>query len=121
MPTVLHIDDMGAFFVDGDGNRIDAQVRAGEAWGFEMTASDVAAIDRPRESCRVYWGSHGCKMERGHDGPHRCDCADEGGFDPETREYYEEPGVFNVGAPPYYGPETNFYGEDATPTEHGES
>jgi len=71
--------------------------------------------------CRVYWGSHGCNLERGHDGPHHCDCADEGGFDPETREYYDEPGVFNVGAPPYYGPETSFYGEDATPKERGET
>jgi hypothetical protein len=52
--------------------------------------------------CRVYWGSHGCSLERGHDGPHLCSCAG----DPD------DPGVLNVGAPPYYGPDTHFYGED---------
>lgn len=29
--------------------------------------------------CRVYWGSHGCSLERGHDGPHICSCAIEEG------------------------------------------
>jgi hypothetical protein len=67
--------------------------------------------------CCVYWGSHGCNLERGHDGPHLCDCADDEGVDPKTREYVDEPGIFNVGAPPYYGPDTNFYGEDA-PLRH---
>lgn len=28
--------------------------------------------------CRVYWGSHGCDLVRGHVGPHRCACADDG-------------------------------------------
>lgn len=59
-------------------------------------------VKRGRE-CRVYWGSHGCRLERGHDGPHLCTCAD----DPPG------PGVKNVGAPPYYGPDTHFYGEDS--------
>jgi hypothetical protein len=49
--------------------------------------------------CRVYWGSHGCALPRGHDGPHLCRCA------------WEDPRD-SVGAPPYYGPETHFYGED---------
>lgn len=62
--------------------------------------------------CRVYWGSHGCKLERGHTGPHLCDCADDPGVDPMTKEYLSDPGCFNVGGPPYYGPETRFYGED---------
>lgn len=78
-------------------------------------------MNRGSETCRVYWGTHGCGSERGHDGPHRCSCADEPGIDPETREYVDEPGVFNVGAPPYYGPGTTFYGEDATPQERGEA
>lgn len=26
-----------------------------------------------QEPCRVYWGSHGCNLQRGHDGEHRCD------------------------------------------------
>lgn len=64
--------------------------------------------------CRVYWGSHGCKLERGHDGPHLCECADDPGVDPVTREYIEDRQVVNVGAPPYYGPDTKFWGEDAT-------
>lgn len=62
--------------------------------------------------CDVYWGSHGCDLERGHGGPHRCSCADDPDIDPVTKEYRSEPGVFNVGAPPYYGPETRFYGDD---------
>ena len=51
--------------------------------------------------CRVYWGSHGCDRPRGHAGPHLCIACwseDESGW---------------VGAPPYYGPDTCFYGEDA--------
>lgn len=63
--------------------------------------------------CRVYWGSHGCRLECGHEGPHLCECAvpdwqdyvDKGG-------YIDEEGALNVGAPPYYGPNTKFYGED---------
>lgn len=30
-----------------------------------------------------------------------------------TREYADDSGCFNVGAPPYYGPDTRFWGEDA--------
>lgn len=62
------------------------------------------------EACRVYWGSHGCELERGHDGPHACDCCDCPDFhtgDPDAE------GVMCVAGPPYYGPETVFYGEDA--------
>lgn len=54
------------------------------------------------ETCRVYWGSHGCCLPRGHDGTCVCDCAS--GETPA--------GVLNVGAAPYYGPDTGFYGED---------
>jgi hypothetical protein len=62
----------------------------------------------------VYWGSHGCHLPYGHTGPHLCHCAKpnwhaylpEGYYNPDTH-------AWNVGAPPYYGPETNFYGEDA--------
>lgn len=53
--------------------------------------------------CRVYWGSHGCALPRGHVGDHICGCAWK-----DT-----QPGVANVGAPPYYGAGTHFYGEDA--------
>ena len=66
--------------------------------------------------CRVYWGSHGCDLERGHDGPHECACCDcpEGrhnGTDAPT--LIDAENVYCVAKPPYYGPGTNFYGEDA--------
>jgi hypothetical protein len=67
------------------------------------------------EGCRVYWGSHGCKFDRGHDGLCECDCCDcpEGHHDGVTApEELGYPGVHFVAKPPYYGPETNFYGED---------
>lgn len=55
-----------------------------------------------RPSCRVFWGSHGCDHPRGHPAeiPHECDCCDCGERHPYPR-------------PPYYGPDTVFYGEDA--------
>lgn len=56
--------------------------------------------------CRAYWGSHGCCLPRGHEGPHICACALDHAED-------ESEGLVNVGAPPYYGPGTHFYGEDA--------
>lgn len=59
----------------------------------------IASIEEWQD-CRVFWGSHGCKLERGHEGPHLCECADP-----------DEEG--NVGGPPYYGPDTRFWGEDA--------
>ena len=60
--------------------------------------------------CRVYWGSHGCRRPRGHppEVPHECDCCDCGDSHPDAGE-----GVLCVALPPYYGPETRFYGEDA--------
>lgn len=57
------------------------------------------------DTCRVYWGSHGCMLPRHHDGDCICACA----MEPD-----DDPDVLNVGAPPYYGEgETWFYGEDA--------
>ena len=59
-----------------------------------MTDIPETDVLHPRESkCRVYWGSHGCTRPRGHDGMHVCVC----------------------GEPPYFGKDTNFYGEDAPP------
>lgn len=48
-------------------------------------------------NCRVYWGTHGCRLERGHPGDCLCSptCQADG-----------------VGKPPYYGPDTRFYGKD---------
>jgi len=54
--------------------------------------------------CEVYWGSHGCRLERGHQGPHLCECC---------RCTVHRAGLCCVGAPPYYGPDTRFYGDDA--------
>jgi hypothetical protein len=73
-----------------------------------------AAERRPREGdvineCRVYWGSHGCDLERGHDGACECACCD---CWPEHTDEPDEDDVVCVAKPPYYGPETRFYGED---------
>lgn len=52
--------------------------------------------------CRTYWGSHGCDLPRNHRGPHQCnEC-----WNPDDTDGY-------VGAWPYYGPDTRFFGEDA--------
>lgn len=68
--------------------------------------------------CRVYWGSHGCDLGFGHEGYCRCECAVS-----RCEEDFcgEEVGGWciagecsaNVGAYPYYGDDTRFYGEDA--------
>jgi hypothetical protein len=56
------------------------------------------------ESCRTFWGSHGCDKRRGHMGRHRC-----GGliFDRCCRGYE---------APPWWAPgradTTSYFGED---------
>lgn len=55
--------------------------------------------------CRVYWGSHGCDLPRGHRGHHLCDCCE--------CENHPDPDEGCVGAWPYYGfVRTTFYGED---------
>ncbi len=59
------------------------------------------------EPCRVYWGSHGCQLNRGHDGV--CVCDDS--CRPDADEIAD--GMIDAGRPPYYGPDTVFYGEDA--------
>lgn len=55
-----------------------------------MTPSDPVSVTDP--GCRVYWGSHGCRLWRGHMQPHVCEC----------------------GGKPYHGRWTRFYGEDRT-------
>ena len=65
--------------------------------------------------CRVYWGSHGCDLERGHverDGTaHVCDCCECGEHHPYPD--WPDEGVLCVAREPFYGAGTNFYGEDA--------
>jgi hypothetical protein len=55
-------------------------------------------------NCRVCWGSHGCDLPKGHEGHHRCRCC--------QCKNHPEPDSGCVGAYPYYGPDTNFFGED---------
>lgn len=59
------------------------------------------------DRCRVYWGTHGCQNDRGHDPielPHKCECCTHNTHDGSFKNC--------VGGPPYYGPATVFYGED---------
>jgi hypothetical protein len=67
----------------------------------------------PYLSCRVYWGSHGCDLPRGHpaDQPHDCGCCECGEHHPYPD--WPDENVLCVSRPPYYGPDTKFYGEDA--------
>jgi hypothetical protein len=55
--------------------------------------------------CRVYWGSHGCRFLRNHEGNCECDCCT------CSRKWKCEEDC--VAKYPYYGPNTKFYGEDA--------
>ncbi len=55
--------------------------------------------------CETYWGTHGCELHKGHGGYCICCCECQ---DHLTRE---EDGC--VGAFPYYGKDTKFYGADA--------
>lgn len=61
-------------------------------------------------NCRVYWGSHGCRFDRGHGGPHECDCCN---CSDHAANNLDEDGVKCIAKPPYYGAITRFYGEDA--------
>ena len=68
------------------------------------------------EGCRVYWGSHGCRFDRGHEGLCECACCDcpEGHHNGIVApELVDDEGVICVSKPPYYGSDTTvFYGED---------
>lgn len=88
---------------------------------FTDSLPEPVATDPAFEPCRVYWGSHGCDLERGHaerDGtPHDCGCCDCGEHHPYPD--WPDEGVRCVAKPPYYGDKTRFYGEDATPESAG--
>lgn len=64
----------------------------------------VHNLERNWPPCRVYWGSHGCARPRGHEGAHWCDCCE--------CDSHPQEGEGCVAGPPYYGPDTRFYGED---------
>lgn len=56
-------------------------------------------------TCNVFWGTHGCDFELGHEGPCKCECyLDSANWDDGE-----------VGGPPYYGPNTVFYGNTPVP------
>ena len=81
-------------------------IRDGAMIGLEY---DEPWPDPPdRGNCRVYWGSHGCDFKRGHEGSCACDCCE----CPDHPHHPEEDEWTCVAKPPYYGPETRFYGED---------
>lgn|GEM_PF-1930227 len=68
--------------------------------------------------CRVYWGSHGCDLERGHGKrlrPHDCGCCDCGDSHPQ------DDGALCVARKPWYGWQTRFYGEDLSSWERARS
>lgn len=71
---------------------------------------DNSVNETDRNHCRVYWGSHGCQLQRGHEGTCECDCCECIG--PHTDKPNKDMLVC-VAKAPYYGPETKFYGEDA--------
>lgn len=68
--------------------------------------------------CRAYWGSHGCQHTRGHEGLHECDCCECIDHVANAGMYIDEDGdeILCVATWPYYGDDTNFYGEDAGTT-----
>ena len=59
--------------------------------------------------CRVYWGSHGCQLRRGHLGTCECSCCT---CIPEHTPNPDSEGVVCVAKAPYYGDDTTFYGQD---------
>ena len=76
----------------------------GETLPNGWTAEGRVNPDRNWPPCRVYWGSHGCERPHGHEGDHWCDCCD--------CKNHPDPDSGCVAGPPYYGPDTKFYGED---------
>lgn len=66
--------------------------------------------DNP-DYCDTFWGSHGCRLTPGHDGPCECGISD-----------YDEDGnetplpADGCCAPPYFGPDTQFFSNHDTPT-----
>jgi hypothetical protein len=66
------------------------------------------------EDCRVYWGSHGCERERGHEGFHLCDCCECEDHIGNRGECSDGDGEYLcVATWPYFGEGTSWYGEDA--------
>lgn len=73
--------------------------------GVKETQPKIDVWTNDSGACRVYWGSHGCRLERGHEGPCECGCC--------KCVNHPDPDSGCVAKPPYYGADTRFYGEDA--------
>lgn len=58
-----------------------------------------------KKNCDVYWGSHGCNLAKDHLGWHSCRCCDSECINGCVLEC--------VSQYPYYGKDTEFYGDDA--------
>lgn len=105
-----------AMHLDGSSTETVGQRQADGTWDETVTQHPPREL-RPGEatadepSCRVYWGSHGCCLVRGHAGPHMCECA--WGDDNELLPHASVDDNGNVGCHPYYGDDTEFFGEDA--------
>jgi hypothetical protein len=87
-----------------------------EGWKFAGVTEPVTWYGTPGgrcgNPCRVYWGSHGCDLQRGHPGSwraHSCDCCD--------CERHPDLDSGCVARYPYYGRLTRFYGEDVSAAE----
>lgn len=81
---------------------------------FRKYTGPASRLKTPAEralDCRTYWGSHGCDLPKGHEGHHECDCCQ---CEDHEKNSLLPNGARCVGKFPYYGPETSFYGEDAT-------
>lgn len=54
--------------------------------------------------CDVFWGSHGCVLDAGHDGQHWCDCCPR-----RWTHRFHRDRLGCVGTWPYYGEGTAFF------------
>lgn len=82
---------------------------------FKEELSEDWSVPRPavEHRCDVYWGSHGCGLERGHEGTHWCGCCDCDDVAECIKRTVDDED-HGAGPLPYYGMDkTNFRGEDA--------
>lgn len=64
--------------------------------------------------CDTFWGTHGCDLEPGHEGPCVCDDRDRDEDGEPIGDIILDNG--RPGVPPYYGPDTEFFSNHGTPT-----
>ncbi len=84
--------------------KLPSDIRSPFTWFIDENVAYAVSNPGGHEyTCKVYWGSHGCDRPQGHEGDHWCDCCE--------CEDHPDPDSGCVAGPPYYGPDTNFYGE----------